>query len=93
MGAMVPVIGADVVLLQSGKVVDKTTSDEDGYYSFNFLIPGEYNVEGSKKGFRTNIIKSVPAVDDEVTKNDLYLSKFNGTHVPKFPKMELYNQQ
>jgi len=92
MGGLQPLAGADVALLQQDKIIDKTTTDEDGNYSFPLEIPGHYDVKASKQEYRTTIIVRVPMYADCTTKNDLYLGKFNNAHMPKELYVEAYGK-
>ncbi len=90
MGSLLPVTDAEVVLMLKDKIIDKTTTDEDGIYSFHYVRPGDYDIKATKQGYRITIIAKVPVSEDYVTVNDLYLAKFNNEHMPKNPFVESY---
>lgn len=90
MGDIQPVSGAEVVLMDKDKIVDKTLTDEDGSYSFLYVRPGKYDVRATKTGHRTTIIIKVPVSEDIVTKNDFYFPKFNNAHMQANPIVDNY---
>lgn len=91
MGNLEAVSGAEVVLMQKDKLIDKTTTDENGHYEFLYINPGEYDIKASKILYRTSIIIHIPVHGDEWTKNDFYLPKLNG-HKQHEPFVETYDK-
>ena len=92
MGNMEAVRGADVVLMQKDKLIDKTSTDENGNYAFKYLSPGNYDIKATKPGYRTSIIITIPVDEDETTGNDFYLPQFNNAHMIKTPIVETYEE-
>ncbi len=90
MGGLQPVAGAEVVIMQKDKLIDKTSTDEDGNYSFRYLAAGRYDVRATKSGYRTSIIIQVPIAEDRDTKNDLYLPEINNRHMLSNPLVDDY---
>src|SRR5208283_1594809 len=71
-GVSVP--GATVVLTnpQSGER-KATWTDEAGNYAFNGLAPGNYKLEASLVGFRTDVREPVPMTDGKTLKVNIAL--------------------
>ncbi len=89
-GNLLPVEGAEVVLMRGNNVIDKTKTDENGMYSFPLENPDKYDVIASKPGFRTAMILGVPIREKLVTKNDFYLPVLNNTQCSTLPVKEYY---
>lgn len=49
----------------------KTTSNEEGFYSFPFIVPGEYMLEFSKFGYFSQSVDQVMILEDETTVLDI----------------------
>lgn len=90
MGGLQPVSGAEVILLEQENIIDKTTTDENGMYSFEYIRPGKYDLKASKPGHRLTIITHIPVSEDHITQNDIYLGQYNNPHMPKTPIVQSY---
>jgi Carboxypeptidase regulatory-like domain len=90
MGNMEAVGGAELVLMQKDKIIDKTTTDEEGHYFFKYVSPGHYDIKATKTGYRTSIIVQIPVAPDETTPNSFYLPKYNDRKMPSGPIVDDY---
>ena len=90
MGAMLPVEGVQVTLLRDGEIIDKLTTDKDGRYTFKTVDAGHYSIKAYKEGYRTHIITNVPVRERYSTTSDIYLPKFNNSHMDTDPLVERY---
>ena len=79
-----------VVLMHKDKVVDKTLTDEEGFYKFRYVAEGDYDIKATKDGYRTCIVIQIPVQPDRVTKLDFYQPKINNDHMPEHPIVETY---
>jgi len=91
MGNLFPVSGAVVVLMRNEKLIDRTTTDEDGRFIFRYTDPGNYNIIASKESYHTSVITDIPVTADHTTRNDFYLPKFNSRQVPADAVSEPYS--
>jgi Carboxypeptidase regulatory-like domain len=72
-GAVVP--NANVTLTNEGTaVINKTTSGQQGFYTFPNLNPGQYSVTVESAGFRTEISRHNVVLVEQSTRVDLTLS-------------------
>jgi hypothetical protein len=90
MGDLKPVAGVTLMVMQNDKLMDKTTSDENGYFTFKYLAPGHYDLKATNNDYRTTIITGIPVSADYIIKNDFYLPRFNNAHMPRTPAVETY---
>jgi hypothetical protein len=68
-GAVVP--NANITLTNEGTdVTDKTTSTQQGFYTFPNLMPGMYSVTVEAKGFKTAIAKHSQVNVEQSTRVD-----------------------
>src|SRR5438876_3938281 len=88
MGDLKQADGVEIILLHEDEIIDKTITDENGKYSFPYLIAGHYDVKAAKPGYRTTIITRTPVSAAHDTRNDIYLAKFNNDNMPKEPVVE-----
>ncbi len=60
------IYGADVTLLnQETNQELKTTTDDEGYYSFPYLLPGKYTLKIESQGFEPYTITNLPITGGE----------------------------
>ena len=60
--------GAKVtVTAQETGISQATTTDDNGVYSVNRLLPGPYNVVIEKAGFTKKVINDIPIISDQMT--------------------------
>lgn len=90
-GDLLPIKGAKLQLLKNDEVIATTETDADGHYSFTFLEPGYYDLKGTKEGFRTAITNTIPSKEDQETKLDFYMPKFNNKNMNRYPIVESYH--
>ncbi len=90
-GDLLPIKGAKLQLLKNDEVVATTETDADGHYSFTYLEPGYYDLKGTKEGFRTAITNTIPSKEDQETKLDFYMPKFNNKNMNRYPIVESYH--
>ena len=90
-GDLQPCAKVTVFVLQHDKVVDKTETDEDGFYKFRYLEEGTYDLKAVKDGYRICIVTQIPVAPDRVTKLNFYLPKINNDHMPDYPIVESYD--
>lgn len=50
-----PLAGVKVAISQPGVIIGERYTDSGGYYLFEGLAPGEYNVVFSKDGYETEV--------------------------------------
>ncbi|MGH9816526.1 MAG: carboxypeptidase regulatory-like domain-containing protein, partial [Candidatus Acidiferrales bacterium] len=75
-GAVIP--GADVRLYSAqGAFIGQTTTDDEGEFSFDSVVPGRYRLEIASTGFRKSVLTSVDVAADEETTQDVELSLGN----------------
>lgn len=72
-----PIPAATVILFDDDmKEVEKITSDEKGYYTFNIDCSKKYYIRTLKEEYEPNEIKLTSnAIDGKINTNDIYLSK------------------
>ncbi len=71
-GAVVP--GATITITSvERKTVDTVTTNSDGYYQKDRLIPGVYSVKVEQQNFKSGLINDVTVSVDTQTKNDVQL--------------------
>ena len=72
-----PIHAATVILFDDNmKEVEKITSDEKGYYTFNIDCSKKYYIRTLKEEYESNEIKlTTNAIDGKINTNDIYLSK------------------
>lgn len=92
MGDLQPVNGVTLVVMQKDRIIDKTTTDETGNYSFRYLAPGKYDLKAMNNDYRTVIITKIPITADESIKNSFYLPKFNNANMPHTPIVETFEE-
>ncbi len=79
-GAVVP--GATVTITSNDrKTVDTVTTNSDGYYQKDRLLPGSYTVKIEKEGFKSGVSSDVTVSLDTQTKNDIKLETGQVTEV------------
>jgi hypothetical protein len=63
---------AQVLLVQQETNVERTaTTDQDGFYLFQFLPPGTYTITVKAPGFRTNIKKNIVLALTQTVREDI----------------------
>ena len=90
-GDLLPLKGAKLLLLKNDEIVATTETDADGHYSFTYLEPGYYDLKGTKDGFRTAITNTIPSKEDQETKLDFYMPKFNNKNMNRYPIVESFH--
>ena len=76
------VAGATVTVTSvERKTVDTVTTNEDGYYQKDRLLPGSYTVKIEKQGFKSGVTSNVAIRLDTQTKNDIKLEAGQVTEV------------
>ncbi|SEP59404.1 OmpA family protein [Flavobacterium urocaniciphilum] len=72
-----PIAGATVILFDDDmKEVEKISSDDKGFYTFNVDCSKKYYIRGLKEEYEPAEVKLITnAVHEKVNKNDLFLSK------------------
>ena len=76
------VAGATVTVTSvERKTVDTVTTNEDGYYQKDRLLPGSYTVKVEKQGFKSGVTSNVAIRLDTQTKNDIKLEAGQVTEV------------
>ncbi|MGM7702002.1 carboxypeptidase regulatory-like domain-containing protein [Pseudalkalibacillus sp. Hm43] len=73
-----PVSGAVMEVFFNNILVASTTSDNNGTYIFNNLIPGAYTVSASKEGFGTETV-GASVVENEISTANFILTPNPGT--------------
>jgi len=69
------IIGAKVTITDTAtNISSSTTTDERGYYTFNGLHPGNYNLKAEMAGFRAEEVKDVVLAVSQRTNVDLTLN-------------------
>ncbi len=72
-GAVVP--NANITLTNDGTdVTNKTTSSQQGFYTFPNLVPGQYSITVEAKGFKTEVAKHNQVNVEQSTRVDVTLS-------------------
>jgi len=72
-GAVLP--GAEVVLKNAGTNETKTTvADDSGNYTFPALLPGSYNIQVGRAGFKTRVVSGVRLEVNQTARVDVKLS-------------------
>ncbi len=71
-GAVVPDATVTITSVER-KTVDTVTTNSDGYYQKDRLIPGIYSVKIEKANFKSGLINDVTVSVDTQTKNDVQL--------------------
>jgi len=71
-GAIVPDATVTITSVER-KTVDTVTTNSDGYYQKDRLIPGIYSVKIEKANFKSGLINDVSVSVDTQTKNDVQL--------------------
>jgi hypothetical protein len=79
-----------ILLVRKEEIVDKTETDEDGFYKFRYIEEGRYDLKATKDGYRTCIVTKIPIAADKVTKLDFYQPKINN-HQPEGPIVETFH--
>ncbi|MGH9791035.1 MAG: carboxypeptidase regulatory-like domain-containing protein, partial [Candidatus Acidiferrales bacterium] len=75
-GAVIP--GADVRLYSAqGAFIGQTTTDDEGEFSFDSVVPGRYRLEIASTGFHKSVLTSIDVAADEETTQDVELSLGN----------------
>lgn len=59
------VSGAEVILLQTGKLIAKTNTDTNGNYSFKNLSAGHYHMLAKKSGYEKSLPQSLILTDND----------------------------
>ena len=67
-------IFATVMLRQNGRLIQGTNTDFDGFYSFQNIEPGEYELEASYTGYSRKNITKFPVKSDKQTALDLTMN-------------------
>jgi len=76
---------AQVALLRSGRVVTSTTSDVDGNFDFNGILPGSYTIEGlSTAGTFSYALHVLPGQAAQGSYMKIYAVVPGGTSVTKY---------
>lgn len=76
---------AQVALLRSGKVVTSTTSDAEGNFDFNGILPGSYTIEGlSTAGTFSYALHVLPGQAAQGSHMKVYAVVPGGTSVTKY---------
>jgi len=84
-GIVYKVVGTDLTAL-SGAIVsvwnetysNTMTSGVDGYYLFENLTNGSYNIQASKGGYQDSFIGLVDVIDNNWTAHDVYMTEISG---------------
>ncbi|MBS1796344.1 MAG: TonB-dependent receptor [Acidobacteria bacterium] len=71
-GAVVPDATVTITSVER-KTVDTVTTNADGYYQKDRLLPGTYTVKIEKQGFKSGLTSNVSVSVDTQTKNDIQL--------------------
>ncbi len=79
-GAVVPDATVTITSVER-KTVDTVTTNSDGYYQKDRLLPGTYSVKVEKQGFKTGLTSDVTVSVDTQTKNDLQLEAGVATEI------------
>lgn len=76
---------AQVALLRSGRVVTSTTSDAEGNFDFNGILPGSYTIEGlSSTGTFSYALDVLPGQAAQGSHMTIYAVVPGGTSVTKY---------
>jgi hypothetical protein len=76
---------AQVALLRSGRVVTSTTSDAEGNFDFNGILPGSYTIEGlSSTGTFSYALHVLPGQAAQGSHMKIYAVVPGGTSVTKY---------
>lgn len=89
-GNVTAINGATVVLLHNNELVDRVTTDKDGYFRFTYVNPGRYDIKAAKDGHRANILYAVPVNQYKTTTADFYLPVISNPNTSHQAIAEIY---